>query len=550
MLGCLSFVTCLLTRGPGPAKTATWESSRGISRQRKSPGVPRATSDPEGEVKVLQLLPAGRQQQIWWGRAMANAEPEAILTLFEKAGHRFSGRNLATAAHRLAKRGGRRFRDDPRVAQLAEGCRRRVGDFNSQEMAITAWAFATASVAAPRLFEAIAAEASARIRQFTPQQLANTAWAFATASVVAPRLLEAIADEAPRRIHEFNSQGLANTAWAFATASVAAPRLFETIADEAARRIDEFKSQGLANTAWAFATASVVAPRLLEAIADEAPRRIHEFNSHGLAKTAWAFATASVAAPRLFEAIADETRRRIREFNAQEMANTAWAFATASVAAPRLFEAIADETRRRIREFNAQEMANTIWAFACVDWDQDDIFMRLGSTIEAKLDEFEDVELSQIYIAALYVHVRWPDLDFPLLEDGRPLESLRAAYLKTEPRPSKTQRDVSAMLEELGWTHTSEYVTDEGLSLDVAQTGTKQAIEVDGPSHFLEDASSGKLVANGSTQFKLRLLRSLGWRITSVSFAEWYFTSKLEQERLLITKLKSIGMDCSNVTAK
>mmetsp|Transcript_25319 Transcript_25319/g.81910 ORF Transcript_25319/g.81910 Transcript_25319/m.81910 type:complete len:514 (-) Transcript_25319:1772-3313(-) len=513
MLGCLSFVTCLLTRGPGPAKTATWESSRGISRQRKSPGVPRATSDPEGEVKVLQLLPAGRQQQIWWGRAMANAEPEAILTLFEKAGHRFSGRNLATAAHRLAKRGGRRFRDDPRVAQLAEGCRRRVGDFNSQEMAITAWAFATASVAAPRLFEAIAAEASARIRQFTPQQLANTAWAFATASV-------------------------------------AAPRLFETIADEAARRIDEFKSQGLANTAWAFATASVVAPRLLEAIADEAPRRIHEFNSHGLAKTAWAFATASVAAPRLFEAIADETRRRIREFNAQEMANTAWAFATASVAAPRLFEAIADETRRRIREFNAQEMANTIWAFACVDWDQDDIFMRLGSTIEAKLDEFEDVELSQIYIAALYVHVRWPDLDFPLLEDGRPLESLRAAYLKTEPRPSKTQRDVSAMLEELGWTHTSEYVTDEGLSLDVAQTGTKQAIEVDGPSHFLEDASSGKLVANGSTQFKLRLLRSLGWRITSVSFAEWYFTSKLEQERLLITKLKSIGMDCSNVTAK
>jgi len=439
MLGCLSFVTCLLTRGPGPAKTATWESSRGISRQRKSPGVPRATSDPEGEVKVLQLLPAGRQQQIWWGRAMANAEPEAILTLFEKAGHRFSGRNLATAAHRLAKRGGRRFRDDPRVAQLAEGCRRRVGDFNSQEMAITAWAFATASVAAPRLFEAIAAEASARIRQFTPQQLANTAWAFATASVAAPRVFEAIADEAPRRIHEFNSQGLANTAWAFATASVAAPRLFE---------------------------------------------------------------------------------------------------------------AIADETRRRIREFNAQEMANTIWAFACVDWDQDDIFMRLGSTIEAKLDEFEDVELSQIYIAALYVHVRWPDLDFPLLEDGRPLESLRAAYLKTEPRPSKTQRDVSAMLEELGWTHTSEYVTDEGLSLDVAQTGTKQAIEVDGPSHFLEDASSGKLVANGSTQFKLRLLRSLGWRITSVSFAEWYFTSKLEQERLLITKLKSIGMDCSNVTAK
>jgi len=69
------------------------------------------------------------------------------------------------------------------------------------------------------------------------QALANTAWAFATAGVAAPQLFEAIAREAPMRIKEFNSQNLANTVWAFAKSGVAAPQLFEAIASEAPMRI-------------------------------------------------------------------------------------------------------------------------------------------------------------------------------------------------------------------------------------------------------------------------------------------------------------------------
>ena len=46
---------------------------------------------------------------------------------------------------------------------IAEAALIRIVDFNSQEMANTVWAFATAAVSAQELFNAIAAEALKRI---------------------------------------------------------------------------------------------------------------------------------------------------------------------------------------------------------------------------------------------------------------------------------------------------------------------------------------------------------------------------------------------------
>ena len=54
-------------------------------------------------------------------------------------------------------------------------------DFNMQELANTAWAFATAGQKDVSLFAALAIAAQWRLGDFNPQELANTAWAFATA---------------------------------------------------------------------------------------------------------------------------------------------------------------------------------------------------------------------------------------------------------------------------------------------------------------------------------------------------------------------------------
>ena len=68
-----------------------------------------------------------------------------------------------------------------------------------------------------KLFTVLANEAERRLSEFKPQELANTAWAFATAGKSDASLFRALARAAERCGGDFNAQDLANTAWAFAT---------------------------------------------------------------------------------------------------------------------------------------------------------------------------------------------------------------------------------------------------------------------------------------------------------------------------------------------
>jgi hypothetical protein len=128
-------------------------------------------------------------------------------------------------------------------------------DFTFQELANTAWAYATAQHAAPALLDAIAAEAARQVRDFKPQELTNTAWAYAKAQHAAPALLDAIAAESRRQVRNFKPQNLANAAWSYATLQHGAPALFDAIAAEAAQRWRDFAPQETSNLAWAYAAA-------------------------------------------------------------------------------------------------------------------------------------------------------------------------------------------------------------------------------------------------------------------------------------------------------
>jgi hypothetical protein len=96
--------------------------------------------------------------------------------------------------------------------------RRRLGDFHSQALSNTAWAFAKAGHASSELFKAISAEVvRRRLGDFNPQHLSNTAWAFATAGHTFSELFKVISVELVRRgLGDFDPQELSNTAWAFA----------------------------------------------------------------------------------------------------------------------------------------------------------------------------------------------------------------------------------------------------------------------------------------------------------------------------------------------
>ena len=133
--------------------------------------------------------------------------------------------------------------------------------------------------------------------------------------------------------------------------------------------------------------------------------------------------------------------------------------------------------------------------------------------------------------------MEWPDKDFPL---STSFELFRSAYTRREPRPSQFQRDVSAMVRQMGWEHNFEHVTVEGISLDLAEPVSKCAVEVDGPCHYLKDVSRGGYIVNGATRLKSRLLWHQGWKVVHVSFFEWRQRSMAMRRELLREQLARI----------
>ena len=299
--------------------------------------------------------------------------------------------------------------------------------FNPQELANTAWAFATAGQRASQLFDALAAEVVQRsLSDFNEQALSNIVWAFATAGHLAHPLFDAVAIEAAARLDEFTPQALANTAWAFANNGIyghAAPMLFDELAAEAIERLDSFTPQALANTAWAFATAGEESPKLFEAMAEEiVGRGMHEFNSQALANTVWAFATLGAEAPEFFDALAAEVvSRQLAAFKPQELSNVAWSFAKADIPAPHLFDAIAAEAVKRLGpsrdeaqpkpraapgaaiparawsdEFAPQNLSNMAWAYATAMHASPSLFAALAAEAAERVEELNSQDLANM----------------------------------------------------------------------------------------------------------------------------------------------------------
>ena len=88
--------------------------------------------------------------------------------------------------------------DSFRVAEL------RLGDVKVQELANTAWAFATASQQDAQLFAAMARVAELHLGDFKVQGLANTAWAFATTNRQDAQQLAAFSRVGQLRLGNFN----------------------------------------------------------------------------------------------------------------------------------------------------------------------------------------------------------------------------------------------------------------------------------------------------------------------------------------------------------
>ena len=276
-----------------------------------------------------------------------------------------------------------------------------------------------------------------------------------------------------------------------------------------------------ANVAWAFAAADVHAPELFDAIAETALTQGERFNSQDLANLAQAFSNARRVSPKLFDFIAKTCLQRgLGAFNSQDLANTAFAFGTAGHASRELFDAIGEAAPRSIGSFTGQGLANTLWAYCVLGVDAPAFFTAAAEALPAHIDRLREdfAASSQLYQVFLYLQIESPHQRLlPVLAEHRQI--WLDAFWNDSIRPSQSQLGVSHALNVLGWEHEDELRTEDGLSLDMANSSTKTVVEFDGPTHYLQGPDGPSL--DGRTHFKRRLLARLGWTCAAVPYFEW-----------------------------
>ena len=74
-----------------------------------------------------------------------------------------------------------------------------------------------------------ARDVALRVSEFNAQDIANTAWAFASLGQLDEKLFAAPAREAALRVSDFKAQGMANAVWAFATLGQLDEKLFAAL---------------------------------------------------------------------------------------------------------------------------------------------------------------------------------------------------------------------------------------------------------------------------------------------------------------------------------
>lgn len=132
-----------------------------------------------------------------------------------------------------------------------------------------------------------------------------------------------------------------------------------------------------------------------------------------------------------------------------------------------------------------------------------------------------------------------------ILQSSQPMAERRRGQTSSKPQSSRLHSRVSSALQQLGVRHTNEQEVLGGVFyIDIALEGGV-AIEVDGPSHFVD----GTMQRNPETLFRTRVLEKLGWKVVSVPFRDWEGLMGRHdlQAGYLSEKLRALGMKVNPV---
>jgi hypothetical protein len=239
----------------------------------------------------------------------------------------------------------------------------------------------------------------------------------------------------------------------------------------------------------------------------------------------WSYTTARDSHPKLFSKFADHIASLddLEQFKPQELSNLLWAYATVGIIDSQLFTSFAPAVQSVLGRCSSQDLSNVPWSYAVSNVNDHLLFNTdFIAALRAKANDFVPANLSQLHQWQLWQDELQSGINLPpALRD-----KCRQAFISRLPQPSRFQDDVISVLLSIGLRPEEEVLTASGYRLDalVEVIGMKVGIEVDGPSHFINQE------ATGSTLLKCRQVTNLDdIRIVSVPYWEW---DKLGKDRV------------------
>jgi hypothetical protein len=390
----------------------------------------------------------------------------------ESIGH-FSGRNLATTTLGLAKlmKGAESHGQRSDASSLHRRLHTLLIGINSENKQV--------------ILDKVAKASAPILSEFDARCLSNLIYSIGLSEYI-PKIedgrtiLDVLALEAMSKLQHFNSQDLSNMLWSYAKVESSNSLLFKAAGDVimGMKDLSAFKPQELSNIVWSYATTRESHPLLFQKVALVAISRHNEYNSQSIANILWAYATVAIIDQHLFTSFAPAVKSVLGQCSSQNVANIAWAYAVANVNDPVIF--------------------NTDFVAA----------------LQAKANDFVPENLSQLHQWQLWQDELKSGISLPPVL----CEKCYQAFISQSYRLSRLQDDVISVLSSIGMPPEEEVLTLSGYCLDalVKVNGLKVGIEVDGPSHFMNQEPTG------STLLKRRQVNTLdGICIVSVPYWDW-----------------------------
>eukprot|EP00282_Hemiselmis_andersenii_P046734 CAMPEP_0172081662 /NCGR_PEP_ID=MMETSP1043-20130122/19429_1 /TAXON_ID=464988 /ORGANISM="Hemiselmis andersenii, Strain CCMP441" /LENGTH=232 /DNA_ID=CAMNT_0012743133 /DNA_START=1 /DNA_END=697 /DNA_ORIENTATION=+ len=224
-----------------------------------------------------------------------------------------------------------------------------------------------------------------------------------------------------------------------------------------------------------------------------------------------------------------------------------------------MFTVIEEELLTRdLGSFNTQHLANMAWAFVVLEHSRFHkmsqsgvkLLQRVLDVASRRIDEFALEELRQLGQVTLATRDRGSEereSGFALLVK----DALRKHHGDQEiacPTSSQLHLQVASSLESLGLPVHNEVKVFEGVyhidivlgAGDPEDGSNKVAVEVDGPTHFVQNTRQ----PTPHTSLKRWLLSREGYAVVSVPFFEWQSYQLAEEHKsYLVGKLREVGWD-------